>query len=56
MVRILCERFTRLMPLWVVGLGAAGFFFPEGFLVSAGRPQSPVFFNHGRHRGGFEFF
>jgi bile acid:Na+ symporter, BASS family len=43
MVRNLCERFTRLMPLWVVGLGAAGFLFPEGFVLL--RPGlNPMFF------------
>jgi BASS family bile acid:Na+ symporter len=27
------EKFSRLMPLWVVVLGVAGFFYPKGFML-----------------------
>ncbi len=43
MLRNLCERFTRMMPLWVVGLGCVGFAAPEWFALL--RPGlNPLFF------------
>ncbi len=39
----LCERFSRLMPLWVVVLGAAGFVRPDLFVPL--KPYlNPMFF------------